>query len=343
MTSFTLAPTTPAGSLVGLTLENGWFVDSLINPKPGATGSHFSVGYKVSHKDGRSAFLKAVDFSGALRSTDPTRALQKLTESFNFERDLLEKCGKKNFDRVVKAFEEGKVIVQGIPVPYLIFEMAEGDMRAHLDFANNVDLVWILRMLHHVTVGLKQLHSVNIAHQDLKPSNVLVFDGLISKLADLGRSAHPDYNPPHGDLVIPGGIAYAPPELIYGYTDPDFRIRRFGSDLYLLGNIVLFAFTRQTMSSVLLSFVDKSHMPLVWKDSYFAVLPFLQDAFEKALHHVSTYIPDEVQTEIVEMLRQLCEPDLASRGNPSIRNSYSLERFITRLNVLAYKAERKLF
>jgi serine/threonine protein kinase len=195
-------------------------------------------------------------------------------------------------------------------------------------------------------LGVKQLHSVDIAHQDLKPSNVVVFENLISKLADLGRSAHPDFHPPHDDLVIPGGIPYAPPELRYRFTHPDFNQRRFGADAFLLGNIILFSFTRLTMSTVIFSFLSPQHMPFTWAGTYPEVLPYLQSAFNDALVSVESDIPEEVRSDVLLMLRQLCEPDLAKRGHPLNRfhneNSFSLERYITELDLLAYKAERNL-
>ncbi len=334
---------TPAEMLLGIELDNGWTVVENVNKKAGATGGRFSVGYKVRHKDGREGFLKAIDFSDALSSPDPARALQETTETFNFERDLLDKCRKKNFDRVVRIYEEGKVVVSGMAVQYMIFELAAGDMRAQIDLSSKIDLVWTLRMLHHVTVGLKQLHSINIAHQDIKPSNVVVFENLISKLADLGRSNHPDFDPPHRANVFAGAWPYAPPELRYGFTDPDENKRRFGADLYLLGNIVLFAFTRETMANLLFLFLEPQYMPYINGNSYHAVLPYLQNAFNEALQRVRPLIPLEARDEIILSLRYLCEPDLERRGHPRNRGSRSLERFIETFNQLAYKAERGLF
>ncbi len=337
----------PAQKLTGLKLQNNWTVVSMVNKKPNATGGHFSIGYLVKNKSGREAFLKAIDFSRAFASADPSRELQELTETFNFERDLLNKCRDKNLDRVVRAIEDGSITVDGIAVPYLIFELASGDIRAYMDFASNLDLAWKLRMLHHVAVGVEQLHGVGIAHQDLKPSNVLVFDQVISKLADLGRSAHPDYQPPHGDYIVPGAYPYAPPELRYGFTHADFNQRRFGADAYLLGNIILFALTGVTMSTITFLYLAPEHMPMAWKADYDGVLPYLQAAFNDALLEVEPQIPAEIRVEILTMLKHLCEPDLSKRGHPLNNsagiNNFSLERFITKLNVLAYKAERNLF
>lgn len=54
-------------------------------------------------------------------------------------------------------------------VDYLIFELADGDVRSHLDAMPAFDAAFLLRTLHHVATGLQQLHRAQIAHQDLNP------------------------------------------------------------------------------------------------------------------------------------------------------------------------------
>lgn len=84
-------------------------------------------------------------------------------------------------------------------------------------------------------------------------------------------------------------------------------------------------------------------MPNNWYGRYYEVLPYVQSAFNDAVNYIQAYLPNEVRGEIVTMLRYLCEPDPSLRGHPLDRGTYSLERFVTKLDVLAYKAERKLF
>lgn len=184
----------PAEQLLGLELSAGWAVIERAPISPGRTGGHFSQGYIVESRSGQRAFLKALDFSKAMTEADPARALQPLIDAFNFERDVLNRC--KGLDRVVRALADGSVQVADYPVQYLIFELANGDVRSQADLSKRFDLAWSLRALHHVATGLNQLHTNGIAHQDLKPSNVLVFENKVAKLADLGRAAYQGHTPP---------------------------------------------------------------------------------------------------------------------------------------------------
>jgi serine/threonine protein kinase len=334
----------PRERLEGIELEGGWIVGKRLRETHGATGGVFSEGYRVDNRDGDAAFLKAIDFYDAGFEPDPARALQPLIESFNFERDLLSKCREKNLDRVVRYITEGKVMLDGHAVQYLILELAERDIRGQIDLVRRIDLAWQLRVLHHIATGMRQLHSQRIAHQDLKPSNVLVFGDNVCKLGDLGKAAHPDYAPPHDEEDNPGDKSYSAPELLYGHTLSDWKRRRFGADLYLLGSMIVFIFTRASMTSLIQRELEHYHHWKIWRGSYEQVLPFVRDAFGRALLKVKDVMPPEIRTELMAMIRQLCDPDPDLRGHPSNRGvPYELERYLNELNILARKAELKLF
>lgn len=83
-----MARQTPAQQLVGRELPNGWKVKELIGRPETSTGGHFSTSYIVYSKNGRRAFLKAMDYTKALESQDPAKELQAMTVAYNFERDL---------------------------------------------------------------------------------------------------------------------------------------------------------------------------------------------------------------------------------------------------------------
>lgn len=337
---------TPAQQLEGKVLDGGWVVGKMMETSPGTTGSHFSSGYLVESQDGRKAFLKALDYSKALRSADPARALQSLTEAFNLERDMLEMCKDKRLDRVVRSIASGITKVDGMyggVVQYLIFELADRDVRKHLDTSMRFDLAWALRSLHHMATGLLQLHRIGIAHQDLKPSNVLIFDKT-SKVSDLGSATHLTFVPTE-DIPIPGDDSYAPPELLYKYRHPDWNVRRFGCDAYLLGSMAVFFFTRMSMTSLIMGELHEQHKWYNWTGVYKQVLPYVREAFGAALQNIASHLPPTFSVEMVEIIKQLCEPDPDLRGHPigRTRGPLTLERYVSRFNVLASKAERGIF
>jgi len=270
-----------------------------------------------------------------------------MTSAFNYERDLCVKCRNRKLSRVVAALTEGRLLVApenpASVVQYLIFELAHGDVRSQLDSLEQFDTAWVLRVLHHIATGLQQLHTIGIAHQDLKPSNVLVFSAQIAKLADLGRSAYKGEKAPHDDHPFAGDPAYAPPELLYHHLNEDWGRRRFGCDAYLLGSMVVFFFTRASMTALLLNHMDESHHPSDWPGSFPEVLPYLRHSFAQALPLLESELSAGLREPLMTAVRQLCEPDPLHRGHPAnrigFRDPFSLERYVSQFDLLAKKVE----
>lgn len=340
----------PHELLEGLQLGGGWTVIKKVSADACSTGGHFSCGYIVQHDDGRRGYLKALDFfSGLSESEDPARQLQPLIDAFNFERDLLDRCKQKRMSRVVTALTHGAVKAPGngtpIPVQYIIFELAECDIRAHMGIVTQYSDAWALRVLHHTSTGLEQLHSIEVAHQDLKPSNVLQFeDKKSSKVADLGRAFWRGKEPPHYKFDIAGDRGYAPPELLWGNgIDLTWEQRSFGCDVYHLGSLISSLFTTIGLTPLLTQVVDPSLRWNRWRGDYQDALVFLRPAFEDTIAYVAAEIPQECRSELVAVLRWLSDPDPVLRGHPKDRasrgSSFSLRRFTSIFNRLATRAE----
>lgn len=332
----------PAEDLLGETLDGGWIVDRKVTPGPSATGGNFSVGYTVRHPDRGEAFLKALDFSRALRAPDPTVALQAQTAAYNYEVRVLDKCRDAQMSRVVVSLAKGNHPGNGvIPVPYLIFERADCDVRGYLDATSGFDSAWALRMLHQVAVGLNQMHGHQIAHQDMKPSNVLMFGGDESKIGDVGRADYQGHAAPHEALEFAGDPQYAPPELLYGQVDPDWEIRRRACDLYHLGSLILFFFADASTTPAIKSKLAAAHHP--GAIDYSTALPFIQNAFSDVADDLENSLVGEARDDLVLAFRELCDPDPTLRGHPKARASlgsnYSLGRYISQFNLLARQAE----
>lgn len=340
----------PHELLEGLSLNNGWKAVKKLRKSEGGSGGTFSCGYLAENSNGQRGYLKALDFFSRLPDDrDPARALAPLLDAFNFERDLLHKCRNSRFSRVVVALEDGAVTVPNLPPPstvqYIIFELAEGDIRNQMAKTDKLDNAWILRTLHHLALGLQQLHSINVAHQDLKPSNALLFEDFgISKLADLGRAAAKGIEPPHYDLDVAGDWSYAPPELLYGSVPPSWDGKRVGCDLYLLGSMIASFFTGVAMTPLILMGMDPRFHWSKWGGTYEEVLPYVRAASQEAIEYVSDEVPVAFKSELREVLSQLCDPDPLLRGHPrdksmSSGNPYSVRRYVNHFDYLASKAE----
>lgn len=337
--------------LEGRELDGGWTVTERIERPTNATGGNFCVGYKVENEDGRRGFLKALDygraFSGGANTVD---ILKALTDGYVFERDLLKHCGASRMSRVVVSLADGETQVEGCQIPnvsYIIFELAECDIRAELDSQTSGQVEAKLRSLHHVATGLMQLHSKMIAHQDLKPSNVLVFteggaNDRVSKVGDLGRATDASRPAPHDEYPIAGDQSYAPPEQLYGATPTEFYARRFACDLYHLGSLAAFMFAGASINSLLAMELHPMHFPRNWAGTYIDVLPYVRDAFGRALARIEESLPSSVSDELIQVISYLCDPDPDKRGHPSVRriseNPYALNRTVTTFDLLARRA-----
>jgi len=111
--------------------------------------------------------------------------------------------------------------------------------------------------------------------------------------------------------------------------------------------MIVFMFTGLSATSLLFSKMASEHHYRNWKGSYSDVLPYIREAFGQVLDSVESSVPDaEIGAEIRKLVEYLCEPDLSLRGHPLNRTGHvprlSLERFISRLDILAQKAELRL-
>jgi serine/threonine protein kinase len=347
----------PAQKLVGLELKNGWKVVEKYVRTDGLSAGRYSVGYFVE-RGKEKGFLKAIDYSRATEEDDMPAAMLQLVQSFQFERSVLDQCSARHMDKVISPRDDGEVKVDDSQlgrVNYLIFDRADGDVRNTLAAIETYELVRRLRILHHVATGICQLHDAGIAHQDLKPSNVLSF-GEISKVSDLGCVSIRGVTGPSDLRACAGDKDYAPLELLYGQIDPDFNVRRFGCDCYLLGSLLVFLFSGVGVTCSVLSHLPAELKPKLpsngtkaWDGNYRDVLPYVQNAFGQSMGEFATEIRNsELRLALSRIVRQLCEPDPALRGHPLARrqksgNPFALERYRTEFDLLATRASLGFF
>ncbi len=338
-----------AHSLEGAVINNDWLVKTKIERDVNQSGSNFSVGYIVE-KEEKDYFLKAFDLAGFMAissgNVNIMTVLNEMTNAYLYEKELSEHCQENHVTKVSFVIEDGVEMVNGYTlgtVPYLIFELADGDIRKAVDFSDELSYVWRLKSLHDIAIGLKQLHKINVSHQDLKPSNILVFDST-SKICDLGRSVCNDINGPYNGLAFTGDHNYSPPEIWYRFFEPDWKKRSYAIDCYMLGSLVVFYFSGISMSALLTKHIPISFRAENWNGAYNDVIPYLENAFSMALKEFSLNIQGEdIKSELSVLVEHLCNPFPEKRGHPknisSKENSYGMERFISKLNILKYKAE----
>jgi eukaryotic-like serine/threonine-protein kinase len=338
-----------AAKLHALKLDDGWEVVRAIPRSAQSTGGQFSHSYEVRNGDGRRGFLKAFDFADAFDpGADTIAILRMLVNGYEHERDILLHCKQRGHSRISLPLYHGNVQVPGMSgaegrVYFLILDMADGDIRSQVDASNRFNTLWSVRALRDVCLGLWHVHRDMIAHQDLKPSNVLVYSKSSDfRVADFGRASRRGTAALHDNLSFPGDRTYAPPEFMYGYADPDFVKRRIGCDLFMLGNVACFLFAGINLTANIMSHLAPQYQPGAWMGTYHQVLPYLQNAFTSSLGDLETVLDAEIRSDALRTIRELCNPDVSRRGHfrgIGRHNQYSLERYVSELDLLARRVE----
>jgi serine/threonine protein kinase len=336
--------TRPADNLVGAKLKTGWTVVERRERTSAQTGGHFSSAYIVENAKGQRAFLKAMDYEDAMKEPDRAAALLKLTQIYVFEREISRHCKEKRMSRIVRALEDGQIDIDGKAVDYLIFELADGDIRKILSEAPQTGMSWRLRAIHQMLVGGLQLGNAQIAHQDVKPSNVLTYETEGQKLGDLGQAWRKDSQSPNDNLICAGDRGYSPPELLYVCARAlSEEERRFGVDFYMLGSMILFLMGGVQATAVTIGLLAPEQRPQQWRGTYEQALPYLTHTFNQGMNALRisfANVPDG--EEIVSVITQMCHPDIAQRGDREFRSKvgsrFSLQRFVSIFDRLARRA-----
>jgi serine/threonine protein kinase len=332
-----------------------WKVLQKVVRSSDATGGKFSIGYQARHEDGTLGFLKATDIGLLVKSNAADTPLERMQRALNeqaFERKILEICRGSNLDRIVHAIDHGQIEVTdgGVRdvVFYIIFERAEGDVRTQTSREQRQTLSWTLCALHNLAVAIQQLHVQKIAHNDVKPSNFLVFEQYLQKLADLGRATSEKESGPWDGVKYSGDGNYAAPEFwYYHYTVPkignkiDFSVRQ-ASDLFHLGSMGFFLVTGQRLTPLMRTKLRPEHNPLNWNGNFYDVLPYVRDAFGECMIVFESELPKDAKGNLIPeaialkaTIAQLCEPDPDLRGHPLNKtdgNKYGVERYISQFD-----------
>lgn len=332
--------------LIGAETPDGWTVTKRVAQPEDHTGGHFSVPYLVGKGDDR-AFLKAMVLDDAIEGESFVDSLHRATSEHKFERQLLEACRAKRLRRIVRIYEAGELRVAGLnlPVPFIVFELASSDLRNSFNVGAGLDAAWRLSVLHQVATGIAQLHSIDIAHQDIKPSNVLLFEKDGAKLGDLGRAVSKEEGGPFAKTEFAGDRTYGPFEVLYDAGSLDWEHGRLVSDAFLLGSLVSFVFSGVGVTSAVLQRLPRE---LHWKTfggTFEDVLPHLTAAYAEAMGALKLDLPARIQEPVLSAIDSLCHPNPTHRGFAREKGIRSKTRFlqqvITKLDLLSKRTAQE--
>lgn len=344
--------------LPGQVINERWKVGAKSSSTdPNSTGGFFSVTFDCTDlTTGKPVFLKVVDVLKAINlyssEMSISDVLLKIGEEHKFESNLMNECKEARLRRVVVALDSGDTRIPNYegPVMYLVFELAKGDTHKIRDIAPELSArgysdKWWLDTLHCVATGLNQLHSKMIAHQDVKPSNILFFERLEAKVADLGRAVKRGQN--SSTLKKNGDRNHSPPEVLYGMRATEWGVRYLSVDLYMLGNLLYFHFSSgMPVTHAILDRLEPVFCPFRNPGVRFAdALPALQEAFGRVVldfrENLVGHLPAKVADGLTTILVELCQPDPEKRGHPrdhAIKHgpTFSTVRYISRFKGLRH-------
>ena len=337
--------------LEGRVLKSGWRVLKRLEPKNNRQKGKFSVCYMVE-KDGQQRFMKVMDINEHIHRLEPDEtqadAFKRVLDQYVYERDVCNLCKGKHLSNITVVLEAGDESLDEdvfVPMYYLIFEKADGDVVDAMEDSAKLDFAWRMKSLHSVAVGLQQLHTAGITHEDIKPSNILTFDEKkTTKVGDLGCSTCDTIHGPFEVERFPGDKNYAPPERAYKFHIEDIKLSKKLTDCYLLASLITYYITGMSLNGLIMQYIPESHKPDNFNGSIDEIKAYLDMAFSKALEQMRDDIPfDELKDLLVGIVRQLGDPDPRRRCKEDEARAQStrsqIEKAISALNRAYLMAE----
>lgn len=359
----------PRNQLVGRTIRDGWKIVERLDKKEGDSGGTFGTGYLATRDEGEMAFVKAIDFMSSMQGENIAATLLRVTQEFEFERQVLEFCTNRGMTKVLRFYGHDQVSADNSANPLmmvscLIMEAGDKDLRRLVNTNGAgaaASCAWNLFILSDVALAVSQLHAGNIAHHDIKPSNVIAtktngsghpqektpspFGQVCArqevKVGDLGRALRRDRAGPYDDLGFAGDPRYQPVEAFYGHVPSDWVDSREAADAYMVGSLIVYLFTGVSLQDLIARYIPAQFFPSAWRGQYDETLiTVLVDATSRALHeHLRPALPAEHVDGVLSIARSLTHPDPTRRGDPKARRQLGrpvgMDRVHQKLSLIA--------
>jgi eukaryotic-like serine/threonine-protein kinase len=186
-------------------------------------------------------------------------------------------------------------VESGSAAPFLVMQYVAGEsLQARLDRQGPLALREILRIAHQTAAGLAAAHAQGLVHRDVKPSNILLEQGIErALLTDFGLARAADDASLTHTGYMPGTPHYMSPEQARGEAI-DAR-----SDLFSLGSVLYAMCTGR---------------PPFRADTSFGVLRRITDTEPRPIREINADVPDWLADLIKKLLAKQPADRFATAG-----------------------------
>lgn len=191
-------------------------------------------GFQIQSKVGQGAM--AVVFQAKQLSLDRIVAIKVLPKRLSENPEFVERFYKEgkaaarlNHPNIVQAYDVG----ESSGYHYFVMEFIDGDtIYEHVTGGKPLEEQEALRIILQSAKALQHAHAQGLIHRDVKPKNIMLTEGGVVKLADMGLAREVgDYATAAAEAGRAYGTPYyISPEQIRGDLNIDFR-----ADVYALG------------------------------------------------------------------------------------------------------------
>ena len=108
--------------------------------------------------------------------------------------------------------------------------------------------------------------------------------------------------------------------------------------------MVVFLATGSGMTPLIFKELDPTFHPRVWPNPYQNALPYVRDAYDRALAGIAHRIREPLRDALMLVIREMCDPDPMLRGSPKRTGlpRYAIDRYVSIFDRLSKKADIEL-